>query len=78
MELEHSGKRLAGREDRRTIQERHEEERERLLPLPAASFWARRWPLWEKMFAPKGESPETAQMAEMFQKRLSECLERGE
>jgi superfamily II DNA/RNA helicase len=31
-----------------------------------------------EMFAPRGENPETVQMAEMFQKRLSECLERGE
>jgi transposase len=36
--LEHSEKRLEGREDRRTIQERHEEERGRLLPLPEKSF----------------------------------------
>jgi superfamily II DNA/RNA helicase len=31
-----------------------------------------------EMFSPKGETPETVQMAEMFQKRLSECLEKGE
>ncbi len=31
-----------------------------------------------EMFSAKGESPETVQMAEMFQKRLSECLARGE
>lgn len=36
--LEHSGKRLESREDRRTIQERHEEERGRLLSLPERPF----------------------------------------
>jgi transposase len=36
--LEHSGRRLGGREDRRTIQERHEEESGRLLPLPEKGF----------------------------------------
>ena len=36
--VEHSGKRLESREDRRTIEERHEEERGRLLPLPENPF----------------------------------------
>lgn len=36
--VEHSGKRLESREDRRTIEERHEEERGRLLPLPGNPF----------------------------------------
>jgi hypothetical protein len=31
-----------------------------------------------EMLSPKEESPETVQMAQMFQKRLSECLEKGE
>ena len=31
-----------------------------------------------EMFSQKEERPETVQMAEMFQKRLSECLEKGE
>jgi len=36
--VEHSGKRLESREDVRTIQERHEEERGRLLALPQRPF----------------------------------------
>ncbi|RPJ39723.1 MAG: IS21 family transposase [Deltaproteobacteria bacterium] len=36
--VEHSGKRLDSREDRRRIEERHEEERGRLLPLPENPF----------------------------------------
>ena len=31
-----------------------------------------------EMFSPREESPETVQLEEMFQKRLSECLEKGE
>lgn len=36
--LTHGNAIIAGREDRRTIDERHEEERSRLLPLPAKPF----------------------------------------
>src|SRR5512139_2950605 len=36
--MSHGNGIIAGREDRRTIDERHEEERSRLLPLPAKPF----------------------------------------
>jgi hypothetical protein len=36
--IEHGGRRIQGREDRRTINERHDEEHSRLLPIPERPF----------------------------------------